>query len=103
MCLADVRARHVVDMFHKVRTDRERNLAQRTIHNIHTVVSAMFRGAKLADLIEQSPCILDERVLGRSTSSSGYVVVPTAFSTRPYRDLIPTSVPTFPWRRGAPG
>jgi hypothetical protein len=25
---ADVRARHVVDLFHKLRTDRERNLAQ---------------------------------------------------------------------------
>jgi integrase len=47
-----------------VRTDRERNLAQRTIYNIYTVVAALFRDAKLADLIEQSPCILDERQLG---------------------------------------
>jgi hypothetical protein len=64
LVLADVRARHVVDLFHKLRTDRERNLAQRTIYNIYTVVSAMFRDAKLADLIEQTPCILDERQLG---------------------------------------
>jgi integrase len=28
------------------------------------VVAALFRDAKLADLIEQSPCILDERQLG---------------------------------------
>jgi hypothetical protein len=47
-----------------LRTDRERNLAQRTIYNIYTVASALFRDAKLADLIEQSPCILDERQLG---------------------------------------
>jgi hypothetical protein len=62
--LAEVRARHVVDLFHKLRTDRERNLAQRTIYNIYTVVAALFRDAKIADLIEQSPCILDERQLG---------------------------------------
>jgi len=62
--LAEVRARHVVDLFHKLRIDRERNLAQRTIYNIYTVVAALFRDAKLADLIEQSPCILDERQLG---------------------------------------
>ena len=62
--LAQVRARHIVDLFHKLRTDRERNLAQRTIYNSYAVVSALFRGAKLADQIEQSPCILDERQLG---------------------------------------
>jgi len=49
--LAEVRARHVVDLFHKLRTDRERNLAPRTIYNIYTVVAALFRDAKLADLI----------------------------------------------------
>lgn len=64
LLLVEVRARHVVDLFHKLRTDRERNLAQRTIYNIYTVVAALFRDAKLADLIEQTPCILDERQLG---------------------------------------
>ena len=54
----------MVDLFHKLRTDRERNLAQRTIYNIYTVVSALFRDVELADLIEQSPCILDERQVG---------------------------------------
>jgi integrase len=65
--LAEVRARHLVDLFHKLRTDRERDLAQRTIYNIYAVISAMFRDAKLADLIEQSPCVLDERQLGPVT------------------------------------
>jgi integrase len=64
LLLVEVRARHIVDLFHKLRTDRERNLAQRTIYNIYSVVAALFRDAKLADLIEQSPCILDERQLG---------------------------------------
>jgi hypothetical protein len=49
--LAEVRARHAVDLFHKLRTDRARNLAQRTIYNIYTVVAALFRDTKLADLI----------------------------------------------------
>jgi hypothetical protein len=33
----------VVELFHKLRTDRERNLAQRTIYNRYTVVAALFR------------------------------------------------------------
>jgi len=67
LLISEVRARHIVDLFHKLRTDRERNLAQRTIYNIYSVVSALFRDAKLADLIEQSPCVLDERQLGPLT------------------------------------
>jgi integrase len=65
--LAEVRARHLVDLFHKLRTDPDRDLAQRTIYNIYSVISAMFRDAKLADLIGQSPCVLDERQLGPLT------------------------------------
>src|SRR5262249_48741370 len=67
LALTDVRARHLVDLFHKLRTDRKRDLAQRTIYNIYSVISAMFRDAKLADLIDQSPCVLDERQLGPLT------------------------------------
>jgi integrase len=51
-------------MFHKLRTDPNLNLAPRSIYNIYSVVSAVFRDAKLADLLEQSPCVLDERHLG---------------------------------------
>jgi integrase len=65
--IADVRARHLVDMFHKLRTDPNLNLAPRSIYNIYSNVSALFRDAKLADLIEQSPCVLDERQLGPVT------------------------------------
>ena len=62
--IADVRARHLVDLFHKLRTDKERPLAPKTIYNVYACCSAMFRDARLAELIEQSPCILDERQLG---------------------------------------
>jgi hypothetical protein len=55
LLLMEVRARHVVDLFHKLRTDRERNLAQQAIYNIYTVVAALFRDAKLADLIALHP------------------------------------------------
>jgi hypothetical protein len=56
--IAEVRPRHLADMFHKLRTDQERDLA---------VVSAMLRDARLADVIKQTPCILDERQLGALT------------------------------------
>ena len=62
--IADVRARHLVDLFHKLRTDKDRPLAPKTIYNVYACCSAMFRDARLAELIEQSPCILDERQLG---------------------------------------
>jgi integrase len=62
--IAQVRPRHLVELFHMLRTDKERDLSQRSIRNIYSVISAMFRDALLAELIEQSPCILDERQLG---------------------------------------
>ena len=43
--IAEVRARHLVDMFHKLRTDPNLNLAPRSIYNIYSVVSAMVRDA----------------------------------------------------------
>lgn len=39
-------------------------MAQRTVYSIYSTVSALFRDAKLADKIEQTPCCLDERQLG---------------------------------------
>ena len=68
MLLADVRARHLVDLFHHIRTVARPGKtipAQRTVYNIYSVVSAMFRDAKLDDRIAQSPCELDERSSAR--------------------------------------
>lgn len=64
MRIADVRTRHIVDLFHGIRTNTARPVAQRTVYNIYSVVAALFRDAKLADRIEQTPCCLDERQLG---------------------------------------
>jgi hypothetical protein len=62
--LADVRAPHIVDLFHKMRFTSERKLAQRSIYNIYSVVSALFRDAALEGLIDASPCILTDAQLG---------------------------------------
>ncbi len=68
LLVADVRTRHIVDVFAKIRTTPSKEtgkpLAPRTVHNIYSVVSAMFRDARLANLIEQSPCCLTDRQLG---------------------------------------
>lgn len=68
MKIADVRARHLIEMFREIRTTISEFtgelLAPRMIYNIYSVVSAMFRDAKLADLLTQSPCELDARHLG---------------------------------------
>jgi integrase len=68
MLVADVRTRHVIDVVTKIRTtpspESGKMLSSRTIYNIYSVISALFRDAKLADLIEQTPCCLTERQLG---------------------------------------
>jgi integrase len=64
MKIADIRTRHIIDLFHRIRSNKERPVAQRTVYSIYSTVSALFRDAKLADKIEQTPCCLDERQLG---------------------------------------
>ncbi len=71
MPIASVRPRHLIAMFHALRTKPAKRtgevLAQRTIYNIYSVVSALFRDAKLDEEIDQTPCELDERQLGPLT------------------------------------
>jgi integrase len=62
--IADVNTPALVQLFQRIRTGKERPVAGRTVHNIYSVVSALFRDAKLDGVIEQSPCCLDERQLG---------------------------------------
>jgi integrase len=66
--ITEIRTRHIVALFHRIRTtklERTKELpSQRLVYNIYSVISALFRDAKLADLITQTPCELDERQLG---------------------------------------
>jgi integrase len=68
LAIAEVRARHLMEAFQRVRTIPSENtgevLSPRSVHRVYEVVSRMFGDAQLADLIEQSPCVLDERHLG---------------------------------------
>jgi integrase len=66
--IANVRTRHILDLVQHVRTTPSETTGEpvspRTVYNVYSVVSALFRDAKLADKIEQTPCCLDERQLG---------------------------------------
>ncbi|MGE0403297.1 MAG: hypothetical protein AB7T06_41705 [Kofleriaceae bacterium] len=68
MPIASVRTRHIVDLVSHIRTTKSEATgelpSQRLVYNIYSVVSALFRDAQLADKIEASPCVLDERQLG---------------------------------------
>ncbi len=64
LMLRDVRTRSILDMMHALRTDRERDLSPRSIWHVYSITKALFRDAQLAELIEHSPCVLDERQLG---------------------------------------
>lgn len=67
MTMGKVRAPDIVDLFRQIRSSTTRRVAQRTVYNIYSVVAAMFRDAKLDDVIGQSPCELDSRQLGPLT------------------------------------
>lgn len=62
LALDAARPRHLVELFADLRARRE--LAPRTIRTIYSVVSALFRDAAIAGLIDHSPCILTEHQLG---------------------------------------
>jgi len=64
MPIANVRTRHIIELFHGIRANKERPVAQRTVHTIYSTVAAMFRDAKLADKTEQTACCLTEKQLG---------------------------------------
>lgn len=66
LVLASVRASHVADLVHRLRfpADPERRIAQRTVYNVYSVVSALFRDAAIGGLVEQTPCVLTKRQLG---------------------------------------
>ncbi len=64
MPLEDVRPRHLIELFAKLRLDG--SLAPKTIHNVYGVVRAMFRDALLAELVSTSPCVLTKHQLGEN-------------------------------------
>ena len=62
MLLDEVRPRHLIALFKTLRA--KKTLAPKTLWNVYAVVKALFRDAVLADLIEQTPCILNDVHLG---------------------------------------
>jgi integrase len=62
LLLQDTRARHLADVVRKLRLDGK---APRTVRNVYSVMSAMFRDALIAGLIEQTPAILNKYQLGQ--------------------------------------
>jgi hypothetical protein len=66
--IAELRPRHVVDLFKRLRTDGK--LAPKTIYNIYADVKALFRDAQMADLIDTSPCVLTKYQLGQNVDKN---------------------------------
>jgi integrase len=64
MPLAEVRARHLVELFGAM---KKAELAPKTIWNTYSTVKAMWRDARIADVLTDSPdpCILTHRQLGK--------------------------------------
>jgi integrase len=68
MPITDVGMQHLAEVFRHIRTTPSpatgKPTAQRTVYNIYASVCAVFRDAKIAGHITQSPCDLTERQLG---------------------------------------
>jgi integrase len=66
MLLSEVRAPKIAELMRGLRfpEGESKRLSQRTIYNIYSVVSAMFRDAAIEGKIEQTPCILTKHQLG---------------------------------------
>ena len=62
MNIADVRAKQIADLVHRWRFVTK--LAQRTVYNVYSTVTAMFRDAAIDGEIDQTPCILTNDRLG---------------------------------------
>lgn len=62
MKVEDVQPRHVAELFQAIRAAGK--LAPRTVRNIYSTLSALFRDARIAGLTESTPCVLDDRQLG---------------------------------------
>jgi integrase len=62
MKLADVRAKHLADFVHRLRTTSD--LSPHTVANVYGLLVSMFRSAAVAGLVETSPCILTRTELG---------------------------------------
>lgn len=55
-----IRPLHLVEVFQDLRTKR----APKTVRNVYSVVTALFRDALIEDLIPSSPCVLTKYQLG---------------------------------------
>lgn len=63
MPLDEVRPRHLVELVDRLRAAGR---APRTVRNVYSVVKAMFRDARIADVLTAAdPCILTHRQLGK--------------------------------------
>jgi integrase len=97
MLIANVRTRHMIDLFNRIRHGKERPVAPRTVHSIYSTVAAMFRDAKLADKIEQTPCCLTERQLGELVDKDREWRKTAVFSRDEAEEII--SCPEIPFDR----
>jgi hypothetical protein len=95
--LARVRAPAIVDLIRRVRASSKRPVSPRTVYNIYSVVSALFRDAKLAGLIDESPCCLDDRQLGPRVDSADFDRAEAVFSRAEAVEII--STPRIPLDR----
>ena len=99
--VGDVRTPQIVDLFKHIRTtpleSTGKSPAPRTVRNIYSVVSALFRDAKLAGKIDQTPCCLDARQLGTLRDADPEWRAGALFTRDEVQTII--STPTIPWDR----
>jgi integrase len=63
--LAEVTTAMIADLVHDLRFKKK--LANRTVRNVNSVLAAVFRDARIAGHVNQTPCVLNDDQLGRVT------------------------------------
>jgi integrase len=62
--LAEIRTGDIVRLVQRLRFETDPPLAQRTVHNVYSVLKAAMRDAAEDEIIEATPCILTQQRLG---------------------------------------
>lgn len=84
--LVEVTTARIADLVHDLRF--KKRLANRTVRNIYSVLAAVFRDARIAGHVNQTPCILTDAQLGPVTDKDPEWRASALFSRREVETMI---------------
>ncbi len=96
LLIADVRPRHLIDLFSKLRRAAD-GLAPKTLYNVYSTLKGLFRDATIRELVEASPCVLTRHHLGENEDADPEWRETAVYTRDELRALV--TDPRIPWDR----